>query len=68
LGLPDKNSFCKKQKDGCMNNHKDKKSYYQKDSLTFVGATSLGILAFTKHKAGAEKWMFKLLVTVLLRC
>ncbi|MBA6391212.1 hypothetical protein H4J38_10560 [Colwellia sp. BRX10-3] len=51
-----------------MSNHKDKKFHYQKDSLTFVGATSLGILAFTKHKAGAEKWMFNLLVTVLVRC
>ena len=30
----------------------------------FIGATALGILAFTKHKKGAEKWTHKQLLTV----
>ncbi|MFT5756984.1 MAG: hypothetical protein ACI9LM_001709 [Alteromonadaceae bacterium] len=51
-----------------MNNHKNKKSHYQKDSLTLVGATSLSILAFTKHKECVGKWMLKQLLTVLILC
>ena len=51
-----------------MNNHKDKKSHYQKGSLRLVGVTSLGILASTKHKKGAKKTTVKQLLTVLILC
>ena len=83
-----------------MNDHEDKTSYYQKDSLTlvgaitlgtgvmvadkvevhfstvspdasltgFIGVTTLGILAITRHKKVAGKWTFKQRLTVLVLC
>tara|TARA_R110000737_G_scaffold15752_3_gene32644 strand:+ start:2199 stop:2366 length:168 start_codon:yes stop_codon:yes gene_type:complete len=32
----------------------------------FIGATALGIFAFTKHKEGAGKWTLKQPLTLLI--